>query len=62
MTAEQSRRWDQLLHGIAETITPGPRLVVVDGKRHVAAYGDRPADTLAAMGQDCSRLSNKHLR
>jgi hypothetical protein len=60
LTTEQAQRWNQLLWDIAEAITPGPRLVVVDGNHQAAAFAARLAETVAAIGQECARLSDQN--
>jgi hypothetical protein len=32
----------------------------VDGNHHTPEFADRPAETLAVIGQDCARLSDQN--
>jgi len=54
---ERSARWTQVLRHLAAALTPGPRLVVVDGCGEADRFADVLTQVLAATGQDCVRAN-----
>ena len=59
-SGERSTRWTQVLRHLAAALSPGPRLVVVDGHAHVEGFVDRLAEAIAAAGHDCVRVTGEH--
>jgi SAM-dependent methyltransferase len=51
-----------VLRHLTAALSPGPRLVVVDGRAHVNEFADRLADAVAATSQHCVRLTADHVR
>ncbi|MEV4755939.1 class I SAM-dependent methyltransferase [Micromonospora sp. NPDC049559] len=56
---ERARRWTEVLDHLAAALPPGAVTVVVDGAGpYPAVVADRLAETLAAAGRPCARLTD----
>jgi SAM-dependent methyltransferase len=54
---ERNARWTQVLSHLVSALSPGPRLVVVDGHAHTTAFADVLAQALAGNGQRSVRVT-----
>ena len=59
VTGEQNARWTQVLGYLVDALSPGPRLVVVDGHAHARGFADVLAQALAGTGQRSVRVAGE---
>jgi hypothetical protein len=57
----RSTRWTQVLRHLAAALSPGPRLVVVDGNDRIDWFADRLTEAVAATGHNCLRVTDGHV-